>query len=321
MGHTRPSRRDPDRRSHPCRGLRNHRRDHPTAPGRAPDTPDTPTAPTPPSPPTPPSDPSISTVAPGRVLDSRPGMATVDGQYAGAGLRPAGSVTEVHVIDRGGVPHDASSVVLNVTVTEPQQPGYVTVFPCGTALPNASNLNFIAGETFPNAVIAKVGNNGNVCLYSSADTHLVVDVNGYSRPSENSGSLAPGRCSIVGRVWRPSTDSTPVPVCARPAVSPRCTSSIAQVCPRCLQRRPQCDRHRATTARLRHRVSVRNRIADASNLNFVAGKRSRTRSSPKSATTATSASTARRHPPRRRRQRLQPPLRELRLTGSWPCVG
>ena len=31
-------------------------------------------------------------------------MATVDGQYAGAGLRPAGSVTEVHVIDRAGVP-------------------------------------------------------------------------------------------------------------------------------------------------------------------------------------------------------------------------
>ena len=66
-----------------------------------------------------------------------------------------------------------------MTVTEPQQPGYVTVFPCGTALPNASNLNFIAGETFANAVIAKVGNNGNVCSYSSADTHLVVDVNGW----------------------------------------------------------------------------------------------------------------------------------------------
>jgi hypothetical protein len=112
-------------------------------------------------------------------LDTRPGASTVDGQLAGFGERPAGTVTELHVTGRAGVPADATSVVLNVTVTEPQQAGYVTVFPCGTAVPNASNLNFVAGQTIPNAVIAKVGTNGNVCLYSSARTQLVADVNGW----------------------------------------------------------------------------------------------------------------------------------------------
>ncbi|MUH50870.1 MAG: N-acetylmuramoyl-L-alanine amidase [Actinobacteria bacterium] len=45
-------------------------------------------------------------------------------------------------------------------------------------MPTASNLNFVAGQTVPNAVIAKLGTNGKVCLYTSAVTHLIVDVNG-----------------------------------------------------------------------------------------------------------------------------------------------
>src|SRR4029453_16002977 len=137
--------------------------------------------------------PTSGSLAPGRLLDTRPGMSTVDGHYAGYGYRPAGTVTELHVTSRAGVPADASSVVLNVTVTEPQQAGYVTVFPCGTPVPNASNLNFTAGQTVPNAVIAKVGTNGNVCLFTSPATQLIADVNGYSLNSPTSGSLAPGR--------------------------------------------------------------------------------------------------------------------------------
>ncbi len=35
------------------------------------------------------------------------------------------------------------------------------------------------GDVVPNAVLAKVGAKGQVCLYSFADTDLVVDVTGY----------------------------------------------------------------------------------------------------------------------------------------------
>ena len=108
-----------------------------------------------------------------------PGLSTVDGQFAGIGVRAAGSVTELQVAGRGGVPADAAAVVLNVTVTGAQGSGFVTVFPCGEALPTASNLNFVAGETVPNAVIAKVGAGGKVCLFTQSATHLIVDVNGY----------------------------------------------------------------------------------------------------------------------------------------------
>jgi len=85
----------------------------------------------------------------------------------------------VHVLGRGGVPAAASTAVLNVTVTEPTAAGYVTVYPCGIEPPLASNLNFVGGQTIPNAVLTKIGSNGDVCIYNSQATHLVADVTGY----------------------------------------------------------------------------------------------------------------------------------------------
>ena len=86
---------------------------------------------------------------------------------------------QLTVVGRAGVPVDASAVVLNVTVTDPAAAGFVTVSQCGVVQPTASNLNFVAGSTVPNAVIAKVGDGGKVCLFSSQATQLIVDVNWY----------------------------------------------------------------------------------------------------------------------------------------------
>jgi hypothetical protein len=120
-------------------------------------------------------------LVPARLLESRSGdgATTVEGQFQGIGPRPAGSITALTVAGRGGVPADASAVVLNVAVTDTQGPGFVTVFPCGSAVPTASSLNYSAGQTIPNAVIAKIGTNGQICLFTLATTHLIVDVNGY----------------------------------------------------------------------------------------------------------------------------------------------
>jgi hypothetical protein len=122
----------------------------------------------------------FESLSPGRLLDSREGQSTVDGQFAGIGVRAANSVTELLVGGRGGVPADADAVVLNVTVTGAEGSGFITVFPCGEALPTASNLNFQAGDTVPNAVVVKMGAGGMVCLFTAESaTHLIADVNGY----------------------------------------------------------------------------------------------------------------------------------------------
>lgn len=97
-----------------------------------------------------------------------------------AGMLPGGDTLTLQVADRGGVPAtDALAVTMNVTVTEPQEAGFVTIYPCDAARPEASNLNFAAGETVPNLVTAKLSSSGTVCLFAQRTTHLVADVAGY----------------------------------------------------------------------------------------------------------------------------------------------
>jgi hypothetical protein len=124
---------------------------------------------------------SFVSLVPGRLLETRsgPGAATVDGLFGGVGVRSAGSVTELTVSGRGGVAADASAVVLTVTVTAPMAGGFMTVFPCGSPRPLASNVNFVAGATVANSVVSGIGTGGGVCLFTMVDTQLVVDVDGY----------------------------------------------------------------------------------------------------------------------------------------------
>ncbi|TPG17365.1 hypothetical protein EAH86_11570, partial [Pedococcus bigeumensis] len=61
-----------------------------------------------------------------------------------------------------------SAVVVNVTVTAAKSAGFLTVYPDGSTMPTASNLNFAAGQTIPNLVIAKVGANGRIALTNGA---------------------------------------------------------------------------------------------------------------------------------------------------------
>jgi hypothetical protein len=139
-----------------------------------------------------PADSSYKPLVPARLLDSR-GLGTIDGRDAGIGLRPEDSVTELLVAGRGKVPIDADAVVLNVTATGTKRPGFVTVWPCGSPMPNASNLNFGTDDTVPNTVIVKVGTAGKVCLYTDAATHLLADASGYFPAGSGYGALVPAR--------------------------------------------------------------------------------------------------------------------------------
>ena len=86
-------------------------------------------------------------IVPARVSDSRKNGHPVNGG------------TQIQIPDSVGreVPSRAVAVSLNITVTQPFAAGFVTVWPCGAARPNASTLNFAAGETRANQVLAKLG--------------------------------------------------------------------------------------------------------------------------------------------------------------------
>ena len=126
-------------------------------------------------------------------MDTRADGVTVDGLSAGVGAVAADSVTELVVAGRAGVLADAAAAALNVTVTEAVGNGYATVFPCGSQRPTASNLNYADGQTVPNAVIARLGVDGRVCVYSQRAVHLVVDVNGYFPATSRYRPLVPAR--------------------------------------------------------------------------------------------------------------------------------
>ena len=118
---------------------------------------------------------------PGRLLDTRsgPNDLTVDGSFQGNGRRSAGTTLQLTVTGRGGVPNNAGAVMLNVTAVSPGAAGFLTVFPCGTTMPLASSVNYGPGDVVANAVLAKIGTGGKVCIYSPAATDIVVDVTGY----------------------------------------------------------------------------------------------------------------------------------------------
>ena len=77
------------------------------------------------------------------------------------------------------VPADAAAVALNVTMVNARAAGFATVWPCGTPRPEASNVNFAVGATVANGVVAPIGADGSVCVSTSADADLLVDVAGW----------------------------------------------------------------------------------------------------------------------------------------------
>jgi len=121
---------------------------------------------------------SFTSVSPSRVFDTRPGeggLRTVSKQKISGATELRVKLTNLSgLVPASGV----GAVSLNVTVTQPDGAGYVTVYPCGTK-PNASSLNYVAGETIPNAVIAPVSAQGEVCFFSTQPTHILADVNGW----------------------------------------------------------------------------------------------------------------------------------------------
>ena len=124
---------------------------------------------------TPSVDGAFVSLSPARLLDSRIGNGS-------SGPVQAGGTVGLQVTGRGGVPASGvAAVVLNTTVTNTRANGYVTVYPPGTSMPTASNLNFMAGQTVANLVTVKLGADGTVNLANSsaATVDLVADVAGY----------------------------------------------------------------------------------------------------------------------------------------------
>jgi hypothetical protein len=107
---------------------------------------------------------SFTPTSPFRVLDTRGN---------------SGPLTDVAVSVPAPHGATASAAAINVTTTNPTAAGYVTVYPCGQALPLASNLNYVTGQTIANAAIVRLPAGGLVCVHSFVPSNIIVDVDGW----------------------------------------------------------------------------------------------------------------------------------------------
>ena len=116
---------------------------------------------------------SIQTITPFRFVDSRHGL--------GVGRLSADQQVRVRVAGRGGLPDDIVAVSANFTAVGAPADGYFTASNCAEPTPSFSTLNYLANDGVPNQAIIPL-DNGEICLFSSQPTDIVIDVNGYVSP-------------------------------------------------------------------------------------------------------------------------------------------
>src|SRR5664280_895822 len=88
------------------------------------------------------------------------------------------------------IPSSAAAYSLNFTVVPHGPLGYLTVWSTGGSRPNVSTLNDIPGQNIANAAIVVAGASGEVSVYPTNDTDLVIDINGYFAPAVPGGGLS-----------------------------------------------------------------------------------------------------------------------------------
>ena len=113
----------------------------------------------------------FTAITPVRVLDTRTGLGAPKAKL-GAGATVTLSVP--------GLPAGTTAVALNVTVTNPSAPSFLSIYPGGQPRPNASNLNWVAGQTIPNMAEVGLGAGNTITIYNAAGTtDVIADVLGY----------------------------------------------------------------------------------------------------------------------------------------------
>ncbi len=70
-----------------------------------------------------------------------------------------------------------STVFGNLAVVDPAKQGWMSVYPCDKIpSPLTADLNYMAGQTTSSGIIARTSSTGDICFYSSEETHVVFDL-------------------------------------------------------------------------------------------------------------------------------------------------
>jgi hypothetical protein len=110
---------------------------------------------------------------PCRAVDTRLTGGPIEGGTSQS-FNPAAGACSIPTPSNGTIVY-----AMNVTVVTHGPLGYLTVWPSGGSQPVVSTLNSPDGRVKANAAIAAGGNGGEISVYASDTTDLVLDVSGY----------------------------------------------------------------------------------------------------------------------------------------------
>lgn len=118
-------------------------------------------------------------IPPCRLADTRP-----VGGFSGAFGPPslvAGATRVFPVAGNCGIPANAQVASMNLTVTLTTGAGHLAIWPDGTPTPSplVSNVNYVAGQTIANNVLAGLGTIGGINVFSLVKVDLIIDITGY----------------------------------------------------------------------------------------------------------------------------------------------
>jgi uncharacterized repeat protein (TIGR01451 family) len=127
-------------------------------------------------------------VAPCRLVDTR----NAPGPLGGPNLVGEAVRTFPILSSPCNVPSTAQAYSLNYTVGPDTTLGFLTTWPAGQPQPLVSTLNVPTGAVTANAAIVPAGTNGDVSVFVTNPTFLIIDIDGYFAPPGPGGlSLFP----------------------------------------------------------------------------------------------------------------------------------
>jgi hypothetical protein len=118
-------------------------------------------------------------ITPCRLVDTRTGSG-FGGAFGPPSMAPQ-TFRFFPVAGHCGIPATAQAVSANMAVTNTTGLGFISVWPDGLPQPAplVASLNFSAGQTIANAVLAPLGEAGGIYVFARVELDLIIDVNGY----------------------------------------------------------------------------------------------------------------------------------------------
>jgi hypothetical protein len=122
-------------------------------------------------------------LAPCRVVDTR----NATGALGGPSLAENDSRAFPVQSSACGIPSTAKAYSFNITAVPHDSLGFLTAWPSGQAQPVVSTLNSSTGAITANAAIVPAGNSGEVSIFVSDASDVILDVDGYFAPPATGG--------------------------------------------------------------------------------------------------------------------------------------